>query len=610
MNSWRSVSIGFLVIFHAPVGVLGQCHWVPPAFAPHALNGPVKALQTVNVPGGGAAVCAGGQFTLAGGIAASRVAFLRDGLWWPAGSGMDGEVRALAVFDDGGTPVLAAGGEFSTAGGLPSRNVARWDGNAWSPLGEGGLPRVNVLRFLLGPGGPALHAGTDGGMYRWDGVAWAHIDGGPEGRVFALEDGEDLDGRRLYAGGYFQKAGGVTVNCVASWDGESWTELEGGIGGGTLPEVFALALYDDGGGGHALYAGGSFETAGGRSVRNVARWDGTSWSAVGDGVAGVVMTFLSHQDPSGSVLHAGGRFQGDATEPTSVLASWDGQTWSYAGRTVQAFSQYASALTGSADGQGDGLLAGGDFIRLDDVPAGNIGAWACHPEPAPDSDPDGDGVPTAIDNCPLKANPGQEDTNRDGIGDACSECPGDFAETVQVMHSGGGTAGDDVLWKFLAIATTSDTEHPDALTYRWQLEFGGGRIVGPDDEAEATVQTGPCDSVYVMVTVDTAGDTCGQPAIGLAGIAVDCLAIWLGGDANGDRALDISDAVRILAFLFTGGPAPACQEMSDLDGDGRLDITDPIYVLSFLFLGGSPPQGWPGCEVLLGSRCGDNCPVR
>src|SRR6185503_9395761 len=114
----------------------------------------------------------------------------------------------------------------------------------------------------------------------------------------------------------------------------------------------------------------------------------------------------------------------------------------------------------SVDGQGDGLFAGGSFIRLDEVPAGNIGEWSCHPEPAPDSDPDGDGVLTALDDCPLKAAPGQEDVDRDGVGDACSACRRDFEETVRVVQSGGGTAGDDVLWKFLAIATTSDTEHP------------------------------------------------------------------------------------------------------------------------------------------------------
>jgi hypothetical protein len=38
------------------------------------------------------------------------------------------------------------------------------------------------------------------------------------------------------------------------------------------------------------------------------------------------------------------------------------------------------------------------------------------------ADPDGDGVPNLCDNCPNTSNPDQVDTNRDGIGDACTPC--------------------------------------------------------------------------------------------------------------------------------------------------------------------------------------------
>ena len=38
------------------------------------------------------------------------------------------------------------------------------------------------------------------------------------------------------------------------------------------------------------------------------------------------------------------------------------------------------------------------------------------------SDEDGDGVPNDLDNCPLTANPGQEDADGDGVGDACDNC--------------------------------------------------------------------------------------------------------------------------------------------------------------------------------------------
>jgi len=40
----------------------------------------------------------------------------------------------------------------------------------------------------------------------------------------------------------------------------------------------------------------------------------------------------------------------------------------------------------------------------------------------PCNDSDNDGICDAIDNCPLNANPGQEDDDNDGVGDACDNC--------------------------------------------------------------------------------------------------------------------------------------------------------------------------------------------
>ena len=50
-------------------------------------------------------------------------------------------------------------------------------------------------------------------------------------------------------------------------------------------EVFSMVVYDDDlGGGPALYVGGAFEVVDGKSISNIARWDGSEWTSVGIGL--------------------------------------------------------------------------------------------------------------------------------------------------------------------------------------------------------------------------------------------------------------------------------------------------------------------------------------
>ncbi len=58
------------------------------------------------------------------------------------------------------------------------------------------------------------------------------------------------------------------------------------------------------------------------------------------------------------------------------------------------------------------------------------------------------------------------------------------------------------------------------------------------------------------------------------------------GRVNGDAAVDIADAVALLAYLFSGGDAPEIPEASDVNDDGTVDLSDPIYLLDYLFKGG------------------------
>ncbi|MFP6737182.1 MAG: glycoside hydrolase family 18 protein [Planctomycetota bacterium] len=75
---------------------------------------------------------------------------------------------------------------------------------------------------------------------------------------------------------------------------------------------------------------------------------------------------------------------------------------------------------------------------------------------------------------------------------------------------------------------------------------------------------------------------------------------FIRGDCNTDAMIDLTDAVYLLNYNFTGGPAPACAAACDADGDGQINgtVTDALYLLSFSFLGGAPPPApFPACAT-------------
>ena len=111
----------------------------------------------------------------------------------------------------------------------------------------------------------AAHGFTDA---NW--CAMGNTVAGTDGTVlaFAVDDSENL-----YIGGLFQVAGNVAANNIAKWDGTNWSALGSGIQG----EVHALFVS-----GSNLYAGGFFPMAGGLPANNIAKWDGVRWSALGD----------------------------------------------------------------------------------------------------------------------------------------------------------------------------------------------------------------------------------------------------------------------------------------------------------------------------------------
>jgi hypothetical protein len=283
------------------------------------------------------------------------------------GAGLDGDVQALAHFDPDGAgpmpPLLVAGGRFGAG-------LAAFDGAGWSAFGGGASGDTRLLRAFdedaSGPQNPSLlwsgratvaqRAATGVAVYRG---AWEGLMRGPGGPVNAL----DVFQQSLFAGGQFVRCGDTVVNNIARWNGAAWTPLGDGLRSSPTsapPHVYCMTVHDDGSG-PKLYVGGRFETAGGVAVRNLARWTGQAWEAVGfqgidpPGPGGDVYALASFNGR----LYAGGDFLTVSGGFAPNLAYWTASGWSSIPGS-EAVLGAVRALKAFDDGTGPALYVGGD----------------------------------------------------------------------------------------------------------------------------------------------------------------------------------------------------------------------------------------------------------
>jgi hypothetical protein len=64
---------------------------------------------------------------------------------------------------------------------------------------------------------------------------------------------------------------------------------------------------------------------------------------------------------------------------------------------------------------------------------------------------------------------------------------------------------------------------------------------------------------------------------------------YIPGDADGNRILNISDAVFLVAYIFGSGGAPYPYVSGDADCSGFVAISDAVYLIAYIFGGGPAP---------------------
>jgi hypothetical protein len=271
------------------------------------MNAPVHALKSFSTSFAGQTtfhLVAGGEFTTAGGVAASRVAewnenattVLNPPAWVALGNGFNGTVFAVERFNN----VIYAAGAFTASGATSLAHIAQWNGSAWVAVGTGLNGTCNALKVYNGQlyaGGSFTTAGglSSGGLARWNGTSWSIVGGNFAGTVYALETWYFY----LAIGGSYPGLSGNPNIALYNSSTGAYSVLD--TSGGANGAVRSL-LSENG----FLYAGGDFTHIGGVAAAHFARIDGLSfaWAAVHGGADNTVSALAAFNNE----VHAGGDF--------------------------------------------------------------------------------------------------------------------------------------------------------------------------------------------------------------------------------------------------------------------------------------------------------------
>lgn len=310
-----------------------------------------------------------GIFDHVNGIAANGIARWNGVAWQPLGAGLPGPANTLLALPNGD---VLAGGYFTPGG----NSVLRWDGVTWSPFGA---ITGTVQALVAMPNGDVVAGGTsllpgDLHLARWTGAGWSSFASSPNAGVLALKVAQNGD--LLVTGGFLQ-VGSVPAAGVARFDGTNWQ----GFGGGMFNPVLCIEELANG----DLVACGLFSAvdgilgSGGTPAAQVARWNGSQWSAMGAGLPPTTPT--SYQPvrtllrlPNGDVLAGGDFLPGEGAAGTNYVARWDGSNWSSI-RPGTGGSVLATVTTASGLRYAVGSFTGIEGVAANRVAVRVNGAW-------------------------------------------------------------------------------------------------------------------------------------------------------------------------------------------------------------------------------------------
>lgn len=418
----------------------GLCleEWI--ALAP-PINGEVTSAILFD-DGSGLSLFVGGSFTSAGDTSVMNIARWDGAIWHDVGGGLavcvgnfcdEPMVETLAIYDDGTGPALYAGGRFTqSATGLAPLRVAKWDGELWTALQGGvfGAPATVVtdLEVFDDGNGPCLYAsglfenaGTveASNIAKWDGNAWSPLGLGTGPGAWVMTPLAINGSTYLAVAGSMNEAGGMFVRNAALWDGSEWSALTALPDQSLIGSVYALQAVDEGDE-QVLYAGGRFNLGETDNV-NAAKWDGSSWTPLGETPFGWVYSLAAYEFGGRTRIFGGGFFSFDTQSPVPRVAEWDGTQWTLLGSGVQTIDVRVNSIAPLTIGEDTILVTTGRFASMNGFSSPNLAGYILCPAEPCFEDVTGDGVVDLADLNLVLAGFGGDapdgDANEDGVVD-------------------------------------------------------------------------------------------------------------------------------------------------------------------------------------------------
>ncbi len=317
-----------------------------------------------------------GSFTLAGDLPANGIAMFDPATdqWSPLGE-LEGLVQAFVVLPNG---LLLAGGQFAAP--LPNGSTLQvWTGSAWSAAIPQ-PPASMVFALANAPNGDLVAAcglGAAWTVQRFGANGWQQLGAVTPSFVASFAVVRELafasNGDLLIAGN-FGAVDGVLAGSIARWNGSSWSAVGTGANGinGSLRDLLVTSTGE-------LYVGGLFATGSPAQNANIARWNGTSWQVVGGGTQGALpYTAEVHavlEAPGGIVV--GGQFEAAGGTPVYKVAQWNGINWSAMGGGMEQYGpngepSYVASLQRASNGE---LFATGTFVTSSGRDGQGMARW-------------------------------------------------------------------------------------------------------------------------------------------------------------------------------------------------------------------------------------------